>query len=432
MSTATSQSTAATSSQQQQQEYLLLQNAQKSDADGLVKEAIDLYRQFILAESIDDVRTKEQSILRVSELIEDPQDLSIFIRSLQPIWSLFPRAKTAKIIRSILDTIPPTSVHLEVLLNELIAWCTQDRRFYLKQTLQIKLAEVYFKLSKYVESLELLSVLGKELRKLDDKLSLVQVHLLESQVYFAIKAMAKAKASLTAARTNGNAVYCPPLLLAQIDLQSGLLHADDGDFTTAFSYFIESLDGYVMAAHKDELLVDGSIPLRYMLLCKVMIGQGDLLDTVLSGKSAKLYPLSSLWIDGFKAVAEAVKSSSLLEFKAALDAHHIQDPVINQHLQSLYDSLLEQNLVKIIAPYQRVALSVLAGQVQLPVNVVERKLCQMILDKTISAVIDQGDGGYLVRVEKVEHDPLYSNALKLIHSLDFVVEGLYTKAKSLQ
>jgi hypothetical protein len=48
-----------------------------------------------------------------------------------------------------------------------------------------------------------------------------------------------AKASLTAARTAANSIYVSPLLQAEMDEMSGVLHCEEGDNTTAFSYFLE-------------------------------------------------------------------------------------------------------------------------------------------------------------------------------------------------
>jgi hypothetical protein len=78
----------------------------------------------------------------------------------------------------------------------------------------------------------------------------------------------RSQASLTAARTSANSIYCPPLLQAQLDMQSGILHAEDKDYKTAYSYFFETFEGYTGADDARSLKA-----LKYMLLCKVMMSQ---------------------------------------------------------------------------------------------------------------------------------------------------------------
>ena len=66
--------------------------------------------------------------------------------------------------------------------------------------------------------------------------------MLESKINYFIKNYAKSKASLTAARANANNVYCQPLIIAEIDLMSGILYAQEQDYKTGYSYFYEALE----------------------------------------------------------------------------------------------------------------------------------------------------------------------------------------------
>jgi 26S proteasome regulatory subunit N6 len=253
---------------------------------------------------------------------------------------------------------------------------------------------------------------------------------------------------LTSARTTANSIYCPPKVQASLDLQSGILHAaDERDFKTAFSYFYEGFEGYDSVENIRALTA-----LKYMLLCKIMLGLSDDVNQIVSGKLVSFIEMmvnaktvsngvallqaisySGKDIDAMKAVAQASQKRSLADFQQALKEYKAQledDVIVRAHLDSLYDTMLEQNLCRIIEPYSRVQVSFIASSIKLPIQQVEKKLSQMILDKKFSGILDQGDG-VLIVFEETPIDKTYDTALETINHMGKVVDTLYQKAKKL-
>ncbi|XP_023242371.1 26S proteasome non-ATPase regulatory subunit 11-like [Centruroides sculpturatus] len=92
--------------------------------------------------------------------------------------------------------------------------------------------------------------------------------------------------------------------------------------------------------------------------------------------------------------------------------------------------MLEQNLCRIIEPYSHVQVKYIANTIHLPMDTVEKKLSQMILDKKFNGILDQGKG-VLIIFQDTSIDKTYEAALETIQHMGKVVDSLYHKAKKL-
>ncbi|KAH0893706.1 hypothetical protein HID58_056135, partial [Brassica napus] len=355
------------------------------------------------------LRIKEQAITNLCDRLTEEkrgEDLRTLLTKLRPFFSLIPKAKTAKIVRGIIDAVAkiPGTTDLQITLcKEMVEWTRAEKRTFLRQRVEARLAALLMENKEYVEALALLSTLVKEVRRLDDKLLLVDIDLLESKLHFSLRNLPKAKAALTAARTAANAIYVPPAQQGTIDLQSGILHAEEKDYKTGYSYFFEAFESF--NALGDPRAV---FSLKYMLLCKIMVSQADDVAGIISSKAG----LQSL----------KLFENALRDYKAQLE----DDPIVHRHLSSLYDTLLEQNLCRLIEPFSRVEIGHIAELIGLPVDHVEKKLSQMILDKKFAGTLDQG-AGCLIIFEDPKADAIYSATLDTIANMGKVVDSLYVR-----
>ncbi|EAU81018.2 proteasome regulatory particle subunit [Coprinopsis cinerea okayama7 len=417
-----------------------------SQAEGVVStnpaQAEALYQQVLAASSASSsntdptvqaqiLRDQETALVKLGELYRDQKNaaaLSKVITQSRAFMSSTAKAKTAKLIRTLLDfftSIPNSQDVQKQTLVDNIAWAKAEKRIFLKHSLETRLAGLYLDAQQFRPALTLVDTLLQELKRLDDKLILTEVHLLESKIYRGTGNLAKSKAALTSARTAANSIYCPPPLQAALDLQSGILHAEDKDYTTAYSYFYEAFENQSSQGDSGE----GALrSLKYMLLCKIMLNLPEdvtsLLTIKLAAKYAQLRDVESM-----RAIARAHQNRNLADFEKALREYKDElssDPTIRSHLAALYDTLLQQNLLRIFEPYSVVEIAHVAELVGQERQGVEAKLSQMILDKVFNGVLDQGRGCLLV-FDPQEVDNMYGPAIETLEEVGKVVQSLYAK-----
>lgn len=368
-----------------------------------------------------------------------------------PFFANVTKAKTAKVVRAVLDAVcalAPEALDMQAqICRNIIAWCQAEKRTFLRQRVEAKLASVLFQQDKYGEALTLVDNLLLELKKLDDKQLLVEVHLVESKIHHGLRGMAKSKAALTASRTNANAIYVSPALQSQIDLMSGVLHCEEGDYDTAHSYFLEAFEQLDQLDDREK-----AVPcLKYMMLCKILDSLSKALGIsstgatgirsdrnaadisgMITGKRGVKYAGSD--VEAMSAIAGAASKRSLKEYEAVLVKypHELQDDLlIKHHLGTLQEQLLESNLIRIIEPYSCVEIEHVAQLIEMPLPVVEKKLSQMILDAKFRGILDQGKG-QLVVYEDADMDKAMENGLKVIDNMDKVLTSLFSRSQKLR
>jgi 26S proteasome regulatory subunit N6 len=361
------------------------------------------------------------------------------------------KAKTAKVVRQVLDIVvaaAPDQLDMqESIARSIIAWTETEKRTFLRQRVEARLASILFHQKKYAEALDLCDRLLAELKKLDDKQLLVETHLLESKIHFGLRNVPKAKAALTASRTAANAIYVSPQLQADIDSMSGTIHTEEADYNTAHSYFLEAFEQLDQMNQQEEAVQ----ALKYMMLCRILdslraalhLSAGGTVGSVtskaeveisgmISGRQGVKYAGKD--IDAMSAIANAAAHRNLKEFQEVLEKFSDelqQDLLIKHHLHILQEQLLESNLIRIIEPYSCVELQHIADKIEMPIPVVEKKLSQMILDGKFQGIIDQGKG-QLVVYEESEKDMAMEKGLKVINNMDDVVSSLFERSKALR
>ena len=357
-------------------------------------------------------------------------EIEAFLKSEEA--AAMPRARVARMVRDKLDAMKAAGVGGAELLaatEKCLEWATEHKNTFLRLRLELRACELLAETTEgRNRALERMDVLVRELKKLDDKLLLVEALLLESKMHRDLRSTARAKSALTTARTNATGVYCPQELAASLDVQNGLINADEKDYGTAFSYFFEAFEAYV-ALNKTE---EAALTLKHMLLCKVMAGKHEDFPVVLTAKSSRLFAKDK-GVEAMKEVSRACLDRSLAKFSAVGDKYPKElkeDPFVTRNFEILFNDILENNLVRLIEPFSCVEIAHIAELIGIDAATVEKKLSQMILDKRINGILDQGVG-QLILFEDAPAELPFTHGLQTMANLNGVVDALFAKTKHL-
>lgn len=341
------------------------------------------------------------------------------------IWEGVTTPRITKITKKLFDMLPYSSDDFEdilKLLDTLVKWAESENKKMLKLDLECKRIYALLKTGKYSDTLNQIGLVIQELKKYDDKINLITLYVYESKAFYEVKNISKSKSCLTSARVLAVSAYCPPQLQAQIDLLSGIYICDERNYNVASSYFIEALEGFTL----DRMHVEACLSLRYLILSKIIAKKWDEIGVVLKNKNT-LRHLNDDIIKVLFRVRDACSNRDLKSYSDVLLQYSEQiqsDSFVCAHLQYLYDILLESNIIKIIEPYSIIKIGFIADVLGFEVDVVEKKLRKVILDKTINGILDHVNQCLILHENKVVNN-FVNECVRQIEALDRIVSSQY-------
>ncbi|CDR97294.1 PCI domain containing protein, putative [Babesia bigemina] len=188
----------------------------------------------------------------VYHLIETKQTdamLGALVRN-EAFFCVLPQAKTAKLVRSVLERLSQEVKDLDVLYKVFSiyrGWCESKKRTFLGLRLDLKIAILLLLRRNYTAALSTLDRLQQEVKALEDKPLLLDIHLVQAKACLLVRNLVRMKIALSNAKNIASNINTPTYVNAEIDLLSGLVCLSEKDYSTAYSYFFEAYEGFHMA-----------------------------------------------------------------------------------------------------------------------------------------------------------------------------------------
>ena len=385
-------------------------------------------------------RMKEEACYHLVRLyLEDGTygEINKVMVDIRPFFDEISKPRAAKIIRTIIElVVEKEGVDIEFIISlvqEAVKWATDDKRSFLRQRLQAKLAELLMMKESYRDALILIKKLMREIKKLEDKPLIVDLQLIEAMVYFKLRNYPKSRGALTYARATATGFYCPPLVTANIEQQAGMLSCREKDYPTAESYFYEATDNFLIA---------GKVEQAVKSFCKILNNQsGEVTATIqqrsqetTAGASTNIKTsnlaqqqfLINTHIKSMEALAVVYQTrqyKALDELLLKFPEELAQDTLIIDQLELLKSNLLEHSIKRIIEAYTRIDLDYIAKQLALDRGMIEAKISNLILDGKLSAQLDHQNGDVII-IQQLERDDLLDKANETLVEMGLVVDKL--------
>jgi 26S proteasome regulatory subunit N6 len=371
------------------------------------------------------------AIGHLSEKYRDSQDLKSYFKLISEIKEIKNTNNTflVKLIDKLIGKLKKRKDLLDDIvktIEEITKFCDETSNISMKSRIQTRLAEIYFIHEHYAKALEICNKVIFDLKRYEDNLGLIQLLLLESKVYYATNGISKSKAALTSVKTLVTKVYIEPKLQANIDLHAGILAAHEKDFNLAYSYFYEAFDVYNIPTQRKKNKALRAF--QYMILSKIVGDHLDEVNNVVLSKQGKNYYGKE--VEALRSIESAIREKSIKLLKENIEKNkeYFTDPIIKYHINNLHNDLLEKNLIKIIKPYSVVEIEFVAKSIGLNYQDVLNKLRQMILDKKINGILDQGKGSLIIYESDISN-PYLDKSIETFKNLEKVVEALDKKVR---
>ena len=208
-----------------------------------------------------------------------------------------------------------------------------------------------------------------------------------------------------------------------------MIHLSERDYAIACSYFIESLEGF----HQLKDGVKSARAFRHLLLAKILTDSLNEAQNLVEGKHGSVYSRFDETSLALLEILDAYKNKDLVKLSTTLSTKTEalrRDSVVFGQLETLSSQLLEKNILKLVKPYMRVELWYLTEKLKVSQDIVEHKLCEMILDHKLRGSIDQ-ELGVLILLTQESQNEIFESSEEIINNMNGVVDQLFQKVKKI-